>query len=121
MDWNSALSLISKNIHENLPLNPLLRYGRKVILVPPYLCRNHNWSPGFCIQIGKNAFINIPLSMLQDAFNDAKANNNIYNAEVFRRQYRNLSSNSCYTQTIGRIFILAGVATQITARNYLLL
>jgi hypothetical protein len=117
MKWTEAETLIRKNIVVGMKLD-----NRIVLGGPNYPCNgyNYNGEKGFKIRIGTTTatFLEIPFSMLQTTYEDATANNSIYENQVFKNKYeRQLKIHGCHVHVIGRIFEKAGLATQIDNRR----
>lgn len=116
MNWKEAESLIHQHIVVGLKLD-----NRIVLEGPDYICNGYNYcgAKGFKVKIGVITSIEIPFIMLQDVFKDAIANNRIYDNKVFKNKFEKQSkSHGCHVHVIGRLFEMAGVATQIDKRRY---
>lgn len=126
MTWAEAQKLIELNLIENTRFDPSSDI-RLIIKTPQnYNCRtyNYNLETGFKVKIGKNSYIEIPWSMLENMFEDSKneTNGNIYRNPVFVNRYPDQAHNhGCHIHVIGKMFVYAGVARQISIRNYLIL
>jgi hypothetical protein len=116
MKWEQAKILISNNIVTGMKFD-----NRTVLEGPDYPCLHYNYAgeKGYKVKIGMTTSIDIPFSMLQSVFEDAVANNRIYENTVFRKKYnKQYVAHGCHVHVIGRIFEKAGVASQINKRRY---
>jgi len=121
ISWQTAKSLILSQVKKNNLLSLKSKYGRKVVLVPPYTCvsRRFKGDEGFLIQIGKAKFIDVPMSMIEKLYKASIESNKEYDREIFHATYPGLATHSgtpCYISTIGQNFLKAGLAIQ-TGRN----
>jgi len=119
MNWHDAEILIRQTIAPGINLD-----NRTIIEGPDFSCKkyNYNGAKGFKVQIGKKTFLDIPFTILQAVFEDACANNRIYNNKIFRSNFeKQCKTHGCHVHVVGKIFVKAGVATQIDKRNYKIL
>jgi hypothetical protein len=126
MTWTQAKLLIESKLTENISFDPTSE-SRSIIESPSsYSCRTYNYYPekGFKVKIGYYSYIDIPWSMLENMFEDSKKekNRNIYRHSVFVNRYPNQAKNhGCHIHVVGKMFVYAGVARQVSARNYMIL
>jgi hypothetical protein len=116
MNWKEAETLIRQTIIAGMKLDK-----RTVLEGPDYQCNKYNYAgaKGFKVKIGATTFLEIPFTMLQAVFEDAVANNRIYENKVFKSKFdRQLKNHGCHVHVVGRIFEKAGIATQIDTRKY---
>jgi len=118
MNWETAKSLLVRNIRIRMHLTP--EYGYKIVTeIPPYKCRNYANDTGFRIQVGKKSFINIPLSMLELLFASSLQNQYIYDHSVFKSLYpKQIEVKPCHVHSVGKLFEFAGVMEKIGPREY---
>lgn len=120
MAWYNAHNLILKNVITGLYLDP--RHVRLVMASPPFVCTRYNYlgSVGFKISIGRTTSIQIPMSMLETLYNYSVNNNgHIYNRNVFRFNFpAQFHAHNCHVHVIGQVFVLAGLAVQISRTEY---
>ena len=116
-----TLNQINQNITVDLDVNSgasTFRKIRSIIICNRY---DYNNSPGFLVQIGRNADIQIPVTMLKNCYNAACDNNNIYNRNVFEYQYpKQTTQHGCHVHVVGMIFYHAGLIRQVNGGNYIL-
>ena len=120
LKWSKAEKLILNQIDKGLSLNPTSRYGRKVILTPPYKCNSKQFKglEGYCIQVGKSKFLEVPIQMLEDIYIETINNRGDYNQRIFKKLYPKLTrDNPCYVHTVGKIFEMSGLVLN-RKRNY---
>jgi hypothetical protein len=125
MTWAEAKKLIELNLIENTRFDPSSD-NRQIIETPQnYNCRSYGYNePGFKVKIGNNSYIEIPWSMLENMFEDSKneINRNIYRNPVFVNRYPDQAHNhGCHIHVVGKMFVYAGFARQISIRNYKIL
>ena len=116
MNWKEAEALICNAISVGIKLD-----NRTVLEGPDFPCKGYDYDgkPGFKIKIGKTTNIEVPLSMLQTVYEEARANNGIYENRVLKSKYeRQLRSHGCHVHVLGKIFEKAGIATKIDNRRY---
>lgn len=116
MNWKEAETLIRHTIIVSTKLD-----NRTIEDGPDHPCwgYNYNGTPGFKIRIGRTTCIEIPFIMLQTVYEDAIANNRIYENKVFKNKYeRQLKSHGCHVHVVGKIFEKAGIAIKIDKRKY---
>ncbi len=121
LDWKQAEKLIITNVFRGLSLNPSYKYGRKIILSPPYKCRIKHFKgvEGYHVQIGKNKFIDVPILMLEDLYSESIKSKGEYSLLIFRKLYPSLSKNSpCYIHTVGKLFEISGLAIRSGRSSY---
>lgn len=119
MTWDEANRMIQLNIKSGTKLD-----NRTVLDGPDYNCigYNYNAEPGYKIQIGAKTSIEIPFSMLKDLFIKSTRNYGIYENKTFKDNFeRQLKNHPCHVHVVGRIFEKAGIAIQISKRQYKLL
>jgi hypothetical protein len=116
MIWKEAELLIRHNIIIGMKLD-----NRTVLEGPDYQCPRYDYAraKGYKVKIGRKTSLDIPFIMLQSVFEDAIANNRIYENMVFRKKFnRQYKVHGCHVHVIGRIFEKSGVATQVDKRKY---
>ena len=123
MSWRQAEQVIMRTIAQGLALEPMSRYGRKVVLVPPSkpLKGIFKGLEGYNVQIGKSKFIWVPMLMLENLYNSALANNNVYSKDIFDGLYPGLAgpnATPCYIHVIGKIFEICGLAVRTGRSQY---
>ncbi|MEP7141683.1 MAG: hypothetical protein ABI707_02375 [Ferruginibacter sp.] len=118
MKWTNARELLINNIVQGLHLDPKAHF-KIVNQVPLYECGNYAKTKGFRIQVGTGSFINIPLNMLENLFEGAINNGEIYNNEIFAASYpKQLKNKPCHVHAAGKLFSNAGVMKMINSKNY---
>lgn len=118
MAWLDAEILLRNNVLQMDHLDPVHQY-KIVTEIPPYPCNNFNNEEGFRIQVGAISYINAPMSMLENIYNEAVHNDGLYNNPIFVGLYPVLFNNKpCYVHAIGKLFFAAGVMEQVNAGNY---
>jgi hypothetical protein len=116
MTWEEALTAITKHITKGLKLDKEANYGRPVIEVPPFACTtyDYNGEEGFKVRIGSEAYIEIPISMLQNCFEAARENGGVYKTSIIYSLYpEQLAHHGGYVHVVGRIFEKSGLASKI--------
>ncbi|MBE2228509.1 MAG: hypothetical protein IAE93_14225 [Ignavibacteria bacterium] len=129
MNWNEALNLIQNNIAVGLSLDENSSNGRHVLAGPAHICNSYDFRgiPGYKIQIGStiSSYIEVPIEMLRNIFNDSILDNRIYNKSVFRIHYpyhsETATGHPCYVHVVGMIFVKAGVGVKKGKRNFRIL
>ena len=118
MNWESAKSLLLKNISTGMHLTP--EYTYKIVTeVPPYQCKNYDNDVGFRVQVGAKSFINIPMSMLELLYVSSRQNHSIYNKAVFKSKYpQQVEVKPCHVHSVGKVFEFAGIMEQVSSREY---
>lgn len=87
--------------------------------IPPFKCSNYLGEQGFRIQVGKHSFVNIPVWWLDEAVLESKAKGDVFNKailEIFAK--KEVKNKPCLVHAVGGILVKAGIAKQISARNY---
>jgi len=113
MAWNEAHNLIIEYILIGTDLNTARSTDRTVQEVPPYPCIRFGFggSVGFKVIIGDKDFIEVPLEMLRNIYEQSVINNQIYNHHVFDQLYPQiLRVKGCFVHVVGMIFQVSGVA-----------
>jgi len=117
MPWSEVYQLI-----QGLTKDQLISSSRKILQIPPYLCKSKRYNygeKGFEVKIGKSSKIKIPISMLKSAYEEAVKNNTNYNRKVFNKLYPlQCKDHGCHVHVIGQIFLSAGVAELIDKNSY---
>ena len=113
MTWIHAQEKIIRKIKEGTDLkftntnNRIVLKVRKDISSERY---GYNNETGFVVQIGENSSICIPLKMLQRCYNAFRLDGT-YDGKFFRKHYPlQAEDHPCHVHTVGRIFVLAGLA-----------
>lgn len=125
MNWELAQELINIHLIQGLHFDPVL--VNRIIIETPinYHCTHYNYhgENGFKVKIGFDTYIEIPWSMLENVFTRAiNLNNSIYNRAVIRDLYlQQINNHGCHVHVVGQIFVKAGIAVRINARNYKIL
>jgi hypothetical protein len=118
MNWNEAELLIRKNIHKALHLSPESQF-KIVKEVPPYKCKNYNFSEGFRIQVGAKNEINVPISMLKKIYGKTILSGGIYNRAIFKENFpRELINKPCYIHSVGKLFEYSGCMKKVNNYDY---
>ncbi|MDI9338800.1 MAG: hypothetical protein QM539_10315 [Alphaproteobacteria bacterium] len=112
------------NIDTNQNIGCILNSNGRIIL-SICNCNNYNYnnSRGFSVLIGKKSGtkIQIPMTMLENCYNAACNNNNIYNKTIIENLYpRQVNTHGCYVHVVGMIFYHARLVRQINGGNYIL-
>ena len=97
--------------------------GRRILSICNCNNYNYNNSRGFSVLIGEDSGtkIQIPMTMLENCYNAACNNNNIYNKSVIENLYpKQVNSHGCHVHVVGMIFYHAGLVNQINGGNYIL-
>ncbi|WP_231490307.1 hypothetical protein [Pedobacter sp. Leaf170] len=121
--WRLAKELILSEVKQNDFLAPTSKYGRKIVLVPPSTSNSRRFMgmESYNVQIGKNKFIDVPISMIENLFNASLKNNNEYTSYIFHAIYPGLAGpkgTPCYISTVGQIFEKAGLVIKIGVNKY---
>lgn len=117
MNWGEAEIDLRENIILHNHLDKKNKY-KVVVSLPPKAC-NRLGEEGFRIQVGEKSIIPVPFSMLRELFEESKRNNGIYNHKVFLNLFpERLVSKPCYVHSVGKLFVAANVADQISKREY---
>lgn len=118
MNWNQAEELLKDKIFKSLHLTPDAKF-KIVKEVPPFQCKNYEYSEGFRVQVGAINEINIPLKMLKRIFEESIRNNGIYNRSVFKECCpRELNNKPCYVHSVGKLFEWSEVMVKINKNDY---
>lgn len=121
MSWENIEQVLLKKIKiTNKSLDPSGQSEYKIVKeVPNYFCKSYN-EIGFRVQVGRDSYIDIPLSMLQTIYNHSKING--YNSAVFQNSFpKEYKKKPCYVHAIGQLFMKAGVMELDGKRKYKLL
>ncbi|SFU53361.1 hypothetical protein SAMN05216480_10688 [Pustulibacterium marinum] len=118
MNWAQAEILLKEKIVvTNKSLDSSGKSKYKIVKhIPDFYCSNYN-EVGFQIQVGANAFINVPMSMLQKVFKASLQNG--YEKAIFNTYYpKEYNNKPCYVHAIGLLFQQAGVMLPVSSRKY---
>jgi hypothetical protein len=118
MKWNKAKHILLKNISKTLHLSPESQF-KIVKEVPPYKCKNYNFSEGFRIQVGAKNEINIPISMLKKLYEKTILSKGVYNRALFKENFpRELNNKPCYVHSVGKLFEYSGCMKKVNNYDY---
>ncbi len=113
MTWIRAQQRILEKISQGTDLNSPNTTYRIVLEVRDDISSGrygYKNETGFKVQIGKKNSINIPLDMLQRCYGALSSPKN-YDGKFFRINYPlQAKDHPCHVHTVGRIFVLAGLA-----------
>ncbi len=116
MTWEEALVEIRKSISKGLKLDKLSNYGRPVMDVPPYPCTTYDYNneEGYKVRIGSDTYIEIPISMLKNCYENSKENGGVYKTSIIYGLYpKQLADHGSYVHIVGNIFAIAGVGKKV--------
>lgn len=123
MNWEEALPLIVSKVKVGTKLDTKFKY-KLVQETPPYKCLKYDYKgeKGFKISVEKNHYVELPISMLKNIFELSKMNNNCYDRRIFIDNYPFQALRLIgHIHAIGKLFVHAGIAVEISNRKYTIL
>ncbi len=110
MDWDSAHSLIKRNIVKGTDVNTSKSKFREITGVD---------SNGFKVRIGNKTHIYVSFNLLKDIYHASLKNDGIYNKTVLDSLKINVvKHHQCYVHAIGMIFKFSDVVEIRNGRTY---
>lgn len=124
MSWHQAELSIITNIVTGIHLDPSCSY-RYVLDSPPYPCSRNGFygAPGFLVSVGARSTIEIPMILLRDIYYASRfLNGRHFCTQLFRQRYLRLyNQKPCFVNSVGKIFVVSGIAVQAGTSSYLII